>query len=264
MSMWTGDSYAYFNNLDNHPGGFNTARAPEKGQVAFQAADTRIVIGPVASGESPGVERYAMRVAAFERAKVLQGLVALGAMPERKGPAGVVRFRDPNGLGVELKHSACLQLAAQLCGFKDWYSYLRHDLEQPLSPLDEELSEEDFAARDEFQMKVLEAAGLGAVAREEQVGVGVHEARQHRPAARVDPVVSGGCFAGFTGPHDAVAVDDDGRVLDQTERGVSPTLEFARAGGPPSHRRPGVRHRPLGGRAGPSPRPRSCHNTLGA
>ena len=28
MSMWTGDSYAYFNHLDNHPGAFNTARAP--------------------------------------------------------------------------------------------------------------------------------------------------------------------------------------------------------------------------------------------
>ena len=27
MSQWTGDSYAYFNNLDYHPGRFNTARA---------------------------------------------------------------------------------------------------------------------------------------------------------------------------------------------------------------------------------------------
>lgn len=27
MSVLTGDSYAYFNRLDNHPGGFNTARA---------------------------------------------------------------------------------------------------------------------------------------------------------------------------------------------------------------------------------------------
>lgn len=26
MSVLTGDSYAYFNHLDNHPGGFNTAR----------------------------------------------------------------------------------------------------------------------------------------------------------------------------------------------------------------------------------------------
>ena len=27
MSVLTGDSYAYFNRLDNHPGAFNTARA---------------------------------------------------------------------------------------------------------------------------------------------------------------------------------------------------------------------------------------------
>ena len=70
------------------------------------------------------------------------------------------------GLSVELKHTACLELAARLCGFKDWYTYLRRDLDEPLSPLDEEISEEDFAARDEFQMTVMEAAGLGAVARE--------------------------------------------------------------------------------------------------
>jgi hypothetical protein len=82
---------------------FNTARAPEKGQVAFQAADTQILIRPVAAGESPGVERYTMRVVAFERAKVVKGLAVLGAVPEEKGTAGVVRFRDPNGLGVELK-----------------------------------------------------------------------------------------------------------------------------------------------------------------
>lgn len=28
ISMWTGDSYAYFNNLDYSAGKFNTARAP--------------------------------------------------------------------------------------------------------------------------------------------------------------------------------------------------------------------------------------------
>ena len=82
---------------------FKTTRAPEKGQVAFAAADTRIVLRPVAADEKVGVERYAMRVAAFDRAKVLKGLTALGATPEAKGPSGVVRFRDPNGLAVELK-----------------------------------------------------------------------------------------------------------------------------------------------------------------
>src|SRR5688572_2976562 len=53
---------------------FNGARAPEKGQTAFQAADTQILIRPVAAGEKPGVERYTMRVAAFDRAKVVKGL----------------------------------------------------------------------------------------------------------------------------------------------------------------------------------------------
>ena len=82
---------------------FKTTRAPEKGQVAFAAADTKIVLRAAATGESAGVERYAMRVKAFDRAKVLKGLAALGATPEEKGAAGVVRFRDPNGLNVELK-----------------------------------------------------------------------------------------------------------------------------------------------------------------
>ncbi|HVO87336.1 MAG TPA: hypothetical protein VMV45_02250 [Casimicrobiaceae bacterium] len=29
MSRWTGDSYAFFNNLDYRPGGFNVARAAQ-------------------------------------------------------------------------------------------------------------------------------------------------------------------------------------------------------------------------------------------
>jgi catechol 2,3-dioxygenase-like lactoylglutathione lyase family enzyme len=82
---------------------FKTAPGPEKVQAAFAAADTRIVLRPLAAGERAGVERYTMRVARFDRAKVLKGLAALGATPEPKGPAGVVRFRDPNGLAVELK-----------------------------------------------------------------------------------------------------------------------------------------------------------------
>ncbi len=60
---------------------------------------------------------------------------------------------------------------------------------------------------------------LRPVAREDEVGVGVDEARDDRPATCVDPIVSGGCFALITGPHDAVAFDDDGRVLDQSEGG---------------------------------------------
>lgn len=69
-------------------------------------------------------------------------------------------------LGVELRHTDCLKLAARLCGFDDWYHYLKRDLDAPLSLLDHDLSEEAFAARDAFQMSVLLSAGLGEVARE--------------------------------------------------------------------------------------------------
>jgi hypothetical protein len=59
-----------------------------------------------------------------------------------------------------------LNLAVRLLGFNDWYHFTRRDLNAALSPLDEELSDAEFAARDELQMGVLADAGLGPVARE--------------------------------------------------------------------------------------------------
>ncbi|MCK1737499.1 hypothetical protein IVA79_26825 [Bradyrhizobium sp. 138] len=69
-------------------------------------------------------------------------------------------------IGIDLRYTACLELAAQLHGFDDWHHFLERDLDAPLSLLDEDLAEADFAARDAFQMAVLQAAGLGEVARE--------------------------------------------------------------------------------------------------
>jgi hypothetical protein len=69
-------------------------------------------------------------------------------------------------LGVEFRHTESLNLAARLLGFDNWQHYLGRDLDEPLSRFDEHLSDDDFAARDEFQMMVLQAAGLGPVARE--------------------------------------------------------------------------------------------------
>jgi hypothetical protein len=61
MSMWTGDSYAYFNNLDNHPGKFNTARAPRmeapspvaKAPAKENKADERVVLATRPSRGTP-------------------------------------------------------------------------------------------------------------------------------------------------------------------------------------------------------------------
>lgn len=70
------------------------------------------------------------------------------------------------GLGVELRHTDCLNLAANLCGIENWKHFCQRNPDEPLSPLDEEVSEEEFTARNAFQMSVLTSAGLGEVARE--------------------------------------------------------------------------------------------------
>jgi catechol 2,3-dioxygenase-like lactoylglutathione lyase family enzyme len=82
---------------------FPAAPAEAADQLAFAAADTRIVLRAIAAGESAGVERFTMRVAAFDSAKVSAELAALGATIETGAPQGALRFRDPDGLGVELK-----------------------------------------------------------------------------------------------------------------------------------------------------------------
>ena len=75
-------------------------------QLAFKAADTLIILRASAPDETPGVASYAVRVAKFDQAKVLRGLAALEATVDSKSAAGAVRFRDPNGLAVELKMSS--------------------------------------------------------------------------------------------------------------------------------------------------------------
>jgi hypothetical protein len=69
-------------------------------------------------------------------------------------------------LGVDLMYMHCLNLAVQLMGFDDYRDFLARDLDAPFSALDEALSDAEFAARDDHQMGVLAAAGLGPVARE--------------------------------------------------------------------------------------------------
>jgi hypothetical protein len=69
-------------------------------------------------------------------------------------------------LGVDLKYTQCLNLAVRLLGFDDHRHFLARDLDAPFSVLDDELSDDEFVARDDHQMGVLAAAGLGPVSRE--------------------------------------------------------------------------------------------------
>ena len=67
-------------------------------------------------------------------------------------------------MGFGIAQMECLELSARLLGFNSWQSYwTQHDA--PLCPLDQDLTDEEFLARDAFQMEVLEAEGFGDVAR---------------------------------------------------------------------------------------------------
>jgi catechol 2,3-dioxygenase-like lactoylglutathione lyase family enzyme len=74
--------------------------APER--VWFQAAQTPLGLQACPAGESPRIDRFCVKVARFNRDSVSRELAALGAtiVP---GSDDVLHFRDPDGLGVELK-----------------------------------------------------------------------------------------------------------------------------------------------------------------
>ena len=69
-------------------------------------------------------------------------------------------------LGTDLKYVPCLNLAVRLLGFDNYRHFCERGLDAPLSPLDHEISDAEFIARDNFQMAVLTTAGLGHVAHE--------------------------------------------------------------------------------------------------
>jgi catechol 2,3-dioxygenase-like lactoylglutathione lyase family enzyme len=65
-------------------------------------ARTRLGLEP-ARGTMPGVDHVCFRVAGFERRSVSEKLKALGVELEASNDEGLLRFRDPNGLVMELK-----------------------------------------------------------------------------------------------------------------------------------------------------------------
>jgi hypothetical protein len=87
-------------------------------------------------------------------------------MNERRVKDAAKRMRKVlRGFGFEFSHMECLEITVRLLGFENWQRYCHRDF-APLSPLDENLSEAKFIARDEFQIKMLAAAGRGPIALE--------------------------------------------------------------------------------------------------
>ncbi len=76
-------------------------RTPER--IWFTAARTRLGLEQMAEGQTPHVDRFGIRVAAFDRQAVTRKLGAIGiaVLPTTGGNA--LRFRDADGFVVELR-----------------------------------------------------------------------------------------------------------------------------------------------------------------
>jgi predicted enzyme related to lactoylglutathione lyase len=84
--------------------GKEATRTTSPERIWFQIGDTRLGLEQAQRGQKPRIEHFAVKVAAFDRDAVVAGLRKLGAeVVASPDEAGVVRFRDPNGISAELK-----------------------------------------------------------------------------------------------------------------------------------------------------------------
>jgi catechol 2,3-dioxygenase-like lactoylglutathione lyase family enzyme len=73
-----------------------------KNRIWFAVAKTRLGL-EAAAGRQPGVEHFCLRVAGFNRRTVTDRLKQLGVEVAASNDEDLLRFRDPNGILVELK-----------------------------------------------------------------------------------------------------------------------------------------------------------------
>ena len=76
-------------------------RAPER--IWFTAARTRLGLEKTGDGQMPHIDRFGIRVAAFDRQAVTRKLGAIGVTLLPSTGRIVLRFRDSDGFSVELR-----------------------------------------------------------------------------------------------------------------------------------------------------------------
>jgi catechol 2,3-dioxygenase-like lactoylglutathione lyase family enzyme len=78
----------------------------KSGRVWFQVAKTSLGLEAVVTGKMPGIDHVCFRVAGFDRRSVTDKLKHSGAEIAPSNDEALLRFRDPNGLVMELKAGA--------------------------------------------------------------------------------------------------------------------------------------------------------------
>jgi len=83
--------------------GMEASRTKKPERIWFNAARTRLGLQPIAAGEMPKVDHVCIKVARFERRMMTDRLTTLNAEVISSSDEGLLRFRDPHGMVMELK-----------------------------------------------------------------------------------------------------------------------------------------------------------------
>ncbi|MEP7309605.1 MAG: VOC family protein [Acidobacteriota bacterium] len=83
--------------------GMETARDRTPERIWFTAARTRLGLEKVAAGQMPHINRFGIRVAAFDRQAVTRKLGAIGVTVLPSTGDNLLRLRDSDGIAVELR-----------------------------------------------------------------------------------------------------------------------------------------------------------------
>jgi len=78
-----------------------TRKKPER--IWFQIANTRLGLEEAPNGGQPAIDHFCITVAGFQRKAVSDRLQQLGVELAPQNDEELLRFRDPNGVIVELK-----------------------------------------------------------------------------------------------------------------------------------------------------------------
>ena len=86
--------------------GMEVSRTKKPDRIWFAAAKTRLGLETVGAGKMPSVDHVCIKVAGFDRKVVGDKLQKLGAEVAPSNDENLLRFKDPNGLVMELKSGA--------------------------------------------------------------------------------------------------------------------------------------------------------------
>ena len=83
--------------------GMETSRDRTPERIWFTAARTRLGLEKMAEGQMPHIDRFGIRVAAFDRQVVTRKLGGIGVTVLPSAGENIVSFRDADGISVEVR-----------------------------------------------------------------------------------------------------------------------------------------------------------------